>query len=300
MHVSVIIPTRNRLSYLKRAIRSVMLQSYQGWDLWIIDDGSTDGTSTWVLDELIFQGTQSSTKSLPHIHSPPHFPTPSTHSPIYYVRTPTSLGVSHARNLGIQLSQGPWVAFLDSDDEWLPHKLEKQVQWAQESSLHIVHGEEIWFRHNTRVNPKKKHQKSGGRIFKRSVDICCISPSTVMIHKNLFLTEGLFKESFPVCEDYDLWLRLSAKYDVGFIKEPLIKKYGGHKDQLSRQYVAMDYWRVRSLMSLKDAPYLSDNENDYLKKSLRERARLLIQGYKKHNNTNHLQEIERIFAMSYE
>lgn len=265
MHVSVIIPTFNRLEYLKRAVGSVRAQTYQNWDLWVIDDGSTDQTSSWASGEGV-----------------------------HYVRT-QHLGVSHARNLGIQLSCGSWIAFLDSDDEWLDHKLATQIQFARENLFKIIHGEEIWIRQGVRINPHKKHQKSGGRIFKKSVDLCCISPSTVMIHRDLFLSEGLFREDFPVCEDYDLWLRLTSKFDVGFIKQPLIRKYGGHS-QLSQKYLAMDYWRIKSLLNLKNSPHLDRDEKAHLKKSLRKRAQILLNGYKKHNNMAHYKEVEWVLA----
>ncbi len=112
----------------------------------------------------------------------------------------------------------------------------------------MVHGEEIWIRNGVRVNAMNKHQKSGGRIFKRCVDLCCISPSAVLLHRSLLADVGLFREDFPVCEDYELWLRISAFEAVGFIEEPLIKKYGGHEDQLSRSVVGMDLWRLRALL----------------------------------------------------
>ena len=270
MPVSIVIPTFNRLGPLQRAVRSVICQTYRNWELWIIDDGSTDGTPSWVFDELLPNNKK-----------------------IHYVRT-KNLGVSHARNLGIRLSQGPWVAFLDSDDEWLYYKLAIQMQLAQESSFKILHGEEIWIRNGVRVNPHKKHQKSGGRVFKRSVDLCCMSPSTVVIHRESLLSEVLFREDFPVCEDYDLWLRLTSKWDVGFVSQPLIKKYGGHRDQLSRKYVAMDYWRLKSLITLKHCSYLDKGEREYLKRNVRKRAEILLRGYKKHNNEARYKEVERI------
>ena len=162
MHVSVIIPTFNRCESLQRAIESVKSQSYGDWDLWIVDDGSEDDTFAWAMGELSLQVPQK----------------------MNYVRT-SRLGVSHARNLGIQLCRGPWVAFLDSDDEWLDHKLERQMQLARQGSLKIIHGEEIWIRNGVRVNPHKKHKKSGGRIFTRSVDFMLHEPSTVVIHRDL-------------------------------------------------------------------------------------------------------------------
>ena len=294
--VSVILPTWNRLSTLQRAVESVRTQTYRNWELWIIDDGSTDSTASWVLGELLpqlesqyedrYRGVGDQGADHPSVG---HWG--SRQGCVYYVRT-KNLGVSHARNLGIQLSRGAWVAFLDSDDEWLSHKLSRQMALA--GSFQIIHGEEIWIRRGVRVNPWKKHQKSGGRIFKRSVDLCAMSPSTVLIHRDVLLSEGLFREDFPVCEDYDLWLRLTARWDVGFVKEPVIKKYGGHGDQLSQKYVAMDYWRVKSLAAMRGSSELSLEEREYLEKSLRKRAEILLKGYRKHNNMTHYEEIQHL------
>lgn len=272
MNVSVIIPTFNRASYLKRAIHSVISQSYKNWDLWVIDDGSIDETRSWILS---------------CISNDPSF------ARVNYVRS-KNFGVSHARNLGIQLSRGQWLAFLDSDDEWLDCKLAIQMQFAKENSLKIIHSDEIWIRRGIRVNPHKKHFKSGGRVFKRSVDLCCMSPSATAIHRDLLLSEGLFREDYPVCEDYDLWLRLTSKFDVGFVDKALIKKYGGHEDQLSHQYFAMDYWRIKSLMSLKESPHINEDERNHLKQSLIDRTTLLLKGYEKHNNMVHYEEVKQI------
>ena len=160
-------------------------------------------------------------------------------------------GVSHARNLGIREARGEWIALLDSDDMWLPHKLQLQVTHLQKKpQLQIVHGEEIWLRNGVRVNPRKIHRKSGGKIFFSCLPRCVLSPSAVLIKKSLFAQVGLFAEDLPVCEDYDLWLRITARYEVGFVEQAIVVKYGGHRDQLSRQYAAIDCYRALALSRL--------------------------------------------------
>lgn len=228
-----------------------------------MDDGSTDGTSQWA------QALQD-----PRIH---------------YHHLPHS-GVSHARNQGIQRAQGEWIAFLDSDDLWLPQKLEKQIQ----TKCMVVHTEEIWMRNGQRVNPKKKHQKRGGRLFIHCIPLCCISPSSVLIHKEVFHKVGLFKEHYPVCEDYDLWLRITALYHVDFIEEPLVIKHGGHSDQLSRKFHSMDYWRVLSLKEHLRSPLLNWNERKALVTTLLKKCDILLKGYIKHQNMQNYDEIFRI------
>ena len=150
--VSVIVPTYNRRAVLARALNSVVRQTLSDWELIVVDDGSDDGTEAFFKE---WAATQKTTQA------------------IHYLRIQNS-GVSQARNRAAQESSAPWLAFLDSDDEWLPDKLERQLQLPGDFPL--VHGEEIWIRRGVRVNPMKKHMKSGGRIFARCVELCCISP----------------------------------------------------------------------------------------------------------------------------
>lgn len=263
--VSVIIPTYNRASVLNRAIDSVLGQTFKDWELIIVDDGSTDETS-----ELL------------QSHS---------HESLSIYRT-SNQGVSAARNLGLQKAHGEWVAFLDSDDEWLPEKLAKQMAYAEaHPDILIVHGEEIWVRNGVRVNPMKKHQKRGGDIFGDAVKLCCISPSTVLLKKSLLLDLGGFREDYPVCEDYDLWLKITCKHPVGFIEDFLIKKYGGHEDQLSRKYFAMDYWRVKSLSHILGELKNDLNKYEVAQKELNKKSNVLLKGYRKHQNLENYQEV---------
>ena len=156
MRISVIVPTYNRAPVLKRALESIAAQTYTDWELIVVDDGSTDHTQN-VLREW---------RETPR-------PQPTM------VLRQTNAGVSCARNRGAAHAQGRWLAFLDSDDEWLPQKLAQQVPLTP--LYRWIHGEEIWIRHGRRVNPMKKHAKSGGRIFFRCVDLCSVSPSAVFI-----------------------------------------------------------------------------------------------------------------------
>ena len=195
-------------------------------------------------------------------------------------------GVSSARNAGVAQGKAPWLAFLDSDDEWLPHKLEAQFEELKKSPLPLVHGEEIWVRKGKRVNPKKKHQKSGGYIYNRCVELCLISPSAAMMRRDVFERLGGFDESFEVCEDYDLWLKLTSRYPVAFVSDPIIKKYGGHSDQLSQKFKAMDAWRVKSLLRMVEDPRWSQVlPPEYKLTTCREilkKGEILSMGYAKH------------------
>ena len=208
-------------------------------------------------------------------------------------------GVSYARNHGIKQGKADWIAFLDSDDEWFPKKLEKQMEYAKSHPQYpLIQCNEIWFKNGKILNQKKKHAKQGGRIFIPSVKLCCISPSAVLIKRNLFKKVGLFREDFPVCEDYELWLRISSRYEVGFIDESLLIKKGGHRDQLSTKYFAMDYWRIKALYPYLKDKNLSQEEKQEVKTTLLSKCEILLKGYAKHDNLKNQKEIEEVYAVA--
>jgi glycosyltransferase involved in cell wall biosynthesis len=168
-------------------------------------------------------------------------------------------GVSAARNTGILYSKGDWIAFLDSDDQWLPKKLEYQINTLSERKDYLVcHTNEIWIRNGLRINQKQKHQKYGGFIFEKSLDMCRISPSSILINRKVFNDVGNFDENLRICEDYDLWLRIAAKYPIYFLEKPLILKYGGHEGQLSKNLHGIEQYRIQSLEKILGSTDLND------------------------------------------
>lgn len=253
--ISVIIPAYNRAETLQRAIDSVIAQNYNPWELVLVDDGSTDETNAIMQKVLAGWTREQNIKVLRQ----------------------ENLGVSAARNLGVKNSRGEWLAFLDSDDEWLPEKLALQIRVADFSTLPLVHGEEVWLRNGVRVNPKVKYKKSGGEIFDRCVETTCISTSTTIMRRDLFDSLGGFREDFKVCEDYELWLRITAKTPVGFVDTPVANKYGGHSDQLSTQFHSMDYYRVKALV-----PFFATKP--YAAEVAAQKCDILIKGYEKHTD----------------
>jgi glycosyltransferase involved in cell wall biosynthesis len=265
--ISVIIPTFNRVGRIGRAITSVLSQTIQADEIIVIDDGSSDETSS-VIEQ--------------------YFPT------VKYFRQ-RNKGVSSARNAGVRMAKGDWIAFLDSDDEWLPEKLSKQMKALSGNlQMKICHTNEIWYRNGRRVNPKKRHEKVGGYIYRKCLPLCIISPSSVIIHKSIFDEVGLFDESLPVCEDYDLWLRICSKWPVLYFREYLIIKYGGHEDQLSRKYWGMDRFRIRSLEKILSTNHLSDSDRIATVDSLLNKARILRQGAQKRERVEIISEMNLI------
>lgn len=221
--VSVIVPTYNRWPMVTEAVDSVLGQSMGDFELIVVDDGSEDGTA----EKLASYGASLSVISQPR------------------------RGVAAARNLGVSRSSGRYIAFLDSDDLWLPKKLEAQLGFMESRpGIEICQTEEIWLRQGVRVNPKARHRKPSGDIFRRSLELCLVSPSAVMMTRSLFDRSGGFDESFPVCEDYELWLRIAVNHRVPLLPVPLVIKRGGHPGQLSRSVWGLDRFRILALRKL--------------------------------------------------
>ena len=266
---SVVIPVYNRKSLIHRALESVLNQSYPASQVVVVDDGSTDGTSGTLQSEY----------------------------PQVKVIRQEHRGVSAARNKGIIHCRSDWLAFLDSDDEWHLEKLKKQALWLSENSgYQVCHCDEIWIRNGARVNQKVKHAKSGGWIFLHCLPLCVVSPSAVVINRRVFHKVGGFDESLPVCEDYDLWLRIALKFPVGFVSEQLVVKYGGHIDQLSKVYPAMDRYRIASLIKLLESNQLGLEYRNKVIEVLVEKIHIYLNGACKRGKTAEVSIYESLLS----
>ena len=262
--VTVILPSWNRAAWLKKSIDSVLEQTFRDFELIVVDDASTDSTQ-----EIL---TSYSGK-------------------IRSITFAKNLGVSAARNAAVKNCDREWIAFLDSDDFWHPHKLQKQIaQTVIRAECPIHFTDEIWIRNGVRVNPKKKHQKLEGWIFKPSLELCLMSPSTVLLRRELFDVHGLFDETLPICEDYDLWLRLTAQHQVALLNEKLMTRHGGHADQLSRSDWGIDRYRVQSIIKILKTEKLRPEDRSAAIVVLRKKCEIIINGFRKRGK---LQEIER-------
>jgi glycosyltransferase involved in cell wall biosynthesis len=250
--VSVIIPTYNRGWCLNDAVDSVFSQTYERYELIVVDDGSEDDTG----------------KRLSRYEN-------------ITVITQDNRGVSAARNRGIALSNGDLIAFLDSDDLWLPEKLIAQVSFFQANPKALVcQTQETWIRNGRRIHPKSRHQKESGKFFERSLELCLVSPSAVMIKKRLFEVVGVFDESLPACEDYDLWLRVGVSIPIFLIDEPLVIKRGGHADQLS-SHAGLDKYRIQSIKKLLESGTLSQGQREAAAAVLQNKCHIYASGCKK-------------------
>ncbi len=255
--VSVIIPSFNRGWVVAEAVESVIAQDYHPLEIIVVDDGSTDDTGEKLMpfrEKIILLEQE-------------------------------NRGVSAARNAGIKAAGGEFIAFLDSDDLWMPGKISCQINFFNDNpDAMICQTEEIWIRNGKRVNPKKKHKKLSGMIFEPSLNLCLVSPSAVMMKKSLFKIKGNFDEDLPACEDYDLWLRISSTIPVYLIDTPLIIKRGGHNDQLSGNH-SLDKFRIQSLEKLLKENQLTEKQRIMVIKVLNEKCRIYAQGCLKRGRT---------------
>ncbi|MDE0213144.1 MAG: glycosyltransferase family A protein [Deltaproteobacteria bacterium] len=254
--VSVIIPTHNRWPMLGEAVDSVLAQTADDCQLIVVDDGSTDETACRLRD----------------------------YGARLTVLTQSRRGVAAARNHGASRASGGYLAFLDSDDLWHPHKLERQLSFMERHpEVLICQTDEIWIRNGVRVNPRNKHRKPSGDIFSASLDLCLVSPSAVMMRRNLFERVGGFDESLPVCEDYDLWLRIARDTEIPLIPEALVTKRGGHADQLSRSTWGFDRFRVTSIANLIESG-LDAEKTGWALEALAKKVTILAKGFRKRGN----------------
>lgn len=265
--ISVVIPTHNRRRMLRRALQSVRDQSYAPIEVIVVDDGSTDNSSELVIGE---------------------FPE------VSYRRQPHR-GVSAARNLGIEASRGEWLAFLDSDDEWLPAKLGKQMEeLTKHAEYRMCHTNERWIRNGRRVNQGRRHAKHGGWIYQECLPLCAISPSSSLIHRSILEEIGTFDEEMEACEDYDLWLRIASRYPVLLVDEPLTIKHGGHTDQLSRTVCGLDRFRIRALEKILRSSVLNEVDTQATLATLQDKLAVYMHGSVKRGKLDEVDRLNRI------
>jgi len=229
--VSVIIPTYNRKDLLERAIKSVLSQTFQDWELIIVDDGSTDETRDLVEN---FQRVDPRIK---------------------YIWQNNSGAPAKPRNVGILNSSGEYIAFLDHDDEWLPIKLEKQLIMLESlPEVAFVSCNVIVLspkKNEFIVSPKYKGEKFVKKILEKNL---ILTASSVVIKRWVFEKVGLFDENFKFADDWDMWLRIALKYNFDFVDKPLVKYYWHGENRMIRtkigerirdyEYFVYKHWSI--------------------------------------------------------
>ncbi|MDX9702148.1 MAG: glycosyltransferase family A protein [Candidatus Auribacterota bacterium] len=250
--VSIIIPVYNRQSMLERAITSVLRQTYTAFELIVVDDGSDEP-----LCEVAEKFADKRIRFVKQLHK----------------------GVSAARNYGVSLARHTHIAFLDSDDEWLDDKLQQQMCFLTgQPAYRICYTGEQWIRHGKTFDHPKSREKFSGYIFEQCLNDCFIGCSTVVMEKSLFVQAGGFDTSLAVCEDYDLWLKISARYPIVLLDNRLIRKHGGHDDQLSRAVWGIDRFRIFSIKNILKSGRLSDRQSESARRVLHKKTDIVCGG----------------------
>lgn len=230
--VSVIIPTYNRAHLIERSINSVLQQTYDDLELIVVDDASTDNTSS-VISKI-------------------------TDKRLRYFRNEKNIGPSKSRNKGIELAKGELIAFHDSDDEWCEDKLEKQINLLNNSSFEVAAvycGMEFFNFETGEKIGEDLREVNFREVFKNGLHFLTPANVTVMIKKEVLNEVGKFDERLHAMEDTELAIRVSKKYSYGFVKEPLVKVTRNH-NQLTAN--AKNYTEAKEFIYEKHKDYLSN------------------------------------------
>lgn len=259
--VSVIIPTHNRGNDIKKSIYSVINQTFRPYEIIIVSDGSTDNTKQ-VVSKIQEE-----------------------YNNIYFYEYFPNMGANHARNYGINKSNGNIIAFLDDDDEWLENKLEKQINcFTQNQSIGLVYTGvyNIYLDDNITYISLPKHYKD---IRKEILFHNIISTtSTVCVKKDVLLKVGAFDENLPALQDYDLWIRICQKYYIYGIQEPLINYYNKRKTRNQISSNTENYFKAIEYISKKYDKLLSKLSSSEICKREINNANLLMNKEMRNNN----------------
>ena len=214
--VSVIIPIYNSSKWIEKTIESVLCQTYGDLETVIVDDGSTDDTA-----EIVKKYKNRAVR--------------------YFYQK--NKGVSAARNKGIEVAGGKYIALLDHDDLWMPEKIEKQLHiFNNKPDTGLVYSDAFVIDENGRVLYRvfEKLEPHSGKIYRNLFLVNFIPCLTAVIPKRVFEDVGLFPEEYTMAEEYDLFLRIAEKYKIEYVKEPLAK-YRVHGESISSRKFVLGY-----------------------------------------------------------
>jgi glycosyltransferase involved in cell wall biosynthesis len=264
--VSVIIPVYNRYEQLEEAVNSVLRQTIDDYEIIIVDDGSKDERIEWF----------------------------SVSNGLKYYKIEHSGMPGFVRNRGFEIARGNYIAFLDSDDLWNIYKLEKQLKYLKENpEFRIVHTKEIWIRNGKLLSQKKQKHKRAGDIFSDALKKCIVGPSTVLLESALFEEFGGFREDIEIAEDYELWLRVLSKHEIGYIDESLIIKRDGDWEQLSKKYNQIEIFRINGLKALIENGYFQGEKSELAKEELLKKIKIYMKGLQKRGKTEEYAKWEK-------
>jgi glycosyltransferase involved in cell wall biosynthesis len=308
--VSVVIPVYDRPELLAEAVASVLAQTIAPLEIVVVDDGSSVPVDATTLAEAArvipscgwtAQGRIGRYAAAPHADgfaatAPVSSGLASADAPVpelIVVRLPPSGFPGKARNAGVEAARGGLIAFLDSDDLWMPARLERQLAFLEANpGTRLVHTRELWLREGREVSQSGQVHARSGDVFADSLRKCVIGPSTVLVEKSLLAELGGFREDIEVAEDYELWIRLAAREKVGYVDEKLVVKRAGDWDQLSEKYGMIEGFRIAALEAIVSSTALPPGRMEAARAELSRKYRVFAAGARKRGREAEAADLE--------
>lgn len=292
--VSVIVPTFNKKEQVREALQSVLDQKFQDIEILIADDGSTDGTPLALFKELGAQpeaidvlAKMGNNSIRPFTHA---FQCGGITVQYHYG---INRGLSTARNRGIKSARGEYIAFLEPDDFWAPHHLSELISHLKRNrEVKVCRVSERLIREGKSRAPKHPANRTTGWLFEASLDSSLMSISTVICHRSCFSICGCFDENMPACEEYDLWIRISSHFPIGFLDCNSVTRRTPRPADSIRAW-NWDRFRVYALEKAFQSGHITPEQRYLVAQSIVLKCERLVEGFKRQKSDERSNFYER-------
>ncbi len=292
--VTVVVPTCNRKEFVTQALHSVLSQTYRNFEIVVVDDGSTDGTAAHVL--RTFGAEAKAVEIVSHRN-------PAALNPFYHKFTSLGIpvryqyhlnrGLGAARNRGIRHARGSYIAFLEAEDLWETGHLRAQVDFLQaHPGARVTRVGEHPAKEGPRLRRARRGEPASGNVFAQALEEAPAGISCAVIHRSCFTECGEFDENMPSCEDYDLWLRLAARFPVFYVSGPEVARRTPRPDGSQHAWTS-DRFRVYSLEKSFQSGQLDPEQRFLVSQALVRRCERLVEGYRRQKSEERANFYER-------
>jgi glycosyltransferase involved in cell wall biosynthesis len=291
---TVVVPTCNRREMVAQALQSVLAQTYRNFELVVVDDGSTDGTPMHLMRLLGAEprAVEILSRMNPAALNPFFHQFVHDGIPIQYQYHPNR-GLGAARNRGIRHARGTYVAFLEAEDLWEPTHLQAQIAfldgdgWAR---IARVGGRQA--KDGTRARRSRRAEEASGWIFSQALEACPAGLSCAVVHRGCFAECGTFDENMPACDDYDLWLRLAARFPIHYVAGPEVT-HRSPRPELASHSWTWDRFRVYALEKAFQSGQLNPEQRFLVSQEIVRRCEHLVEGYRRQKSEERANFYER-------